>query len=173
MVPPEEYVLVAQGAQQHRAHRGQAEHHRRDRPARDGGRQHPADRADDRVDRHPHRVLEQQGAFGGALGTGGHHVLLLQLVEHPAAHHPDQGRGSGQADDDHRHRQVRQQVDHPAHTPGGVDVLGREQAAHAGAEVAHHEHHQHQRQQELRRRQPGQADHRQRMVADRVLVGGG
>ena len=101
------------------------------------------------------------------------YILLLQLVEHPAAHHPDQRRGSGQADDDHRHRQVRQQFDHPAHAPGGVDVLGREQAAHAGAEVAHHEHHQHQREQELRRRQSGQADHRQRMVADRVLVGGG
>ena len=166
-------VLLEQGAEQQGRHGGQAEHDGDDGAAGDDFRQQPADGADDRVEGHAHRILEREGGFRHALGAGGDHVLLAQLVEQGAAHHPDDRRGAGHPDHDDRQRQMPEPVEQLGEAPRGVFELAGKQAAGADPEQGQEQVHQDQGEQEVGGRQADEPHHGEAVVAERVLVGGG
>ena len=93
-------------------------------PPRHQFRKHPRHRAHDRVDRHTHRVLEQQPRLHHALGARRDHVCLRTRSSRVAPHDALQPGDAAEPDYQHRHRQVLQHVHYPRQRPVGVEVFG-------------------------------------------------
>ena len=89
-------------------------------------RQQVADGAGERVERDAHRVFQDHPALRQAPGARGHDVGPAQLVEQVGAHDADELRGAGQRQDQHRHRQVLQQIPTFAQAPGRQLLIRRE-----------------------------------------------
>jgi hypothetical protein len=67
---------------------------RHDDAAGDDVREQITDRADERVQRHAHRIAHDDLVLGEAPRPRGHHVRLPQFVQQVGAHDADQLRGS-------------------------------------------------------------------------------
>ena len=108
----QEHVLGDQRLEQQRADRRQAQHERHDDAARHHVGKQIADGAHERIEGHPDRIAHDDPVFRKSARAGRHHIGLPQFVEQVGAHDADQLRGSGDAKDDGRDRQVLGEVPH-------------------------------------------------------------
>ena len=171
--PGQEHVLGNQRSQQQRADRRQTEHERDDDAAGDDVGQGVPDRAGERVESDPHRVLPDGPPLGETLGAGRHDVRLAQLVEQVGAHDADRLGHAGDAENDRRHRQVFEHVGQLRPAPGRVDILRGEEPADVGVEVDEAEVEDQQTEQEAGDRQSQEAEQRKQVVQRRVGPHGG
>ena len=134
---------------QHRARQQRAEFERAQR--------------DDRRQRVAHGVLEDDRAFGKALGAGGADVIAFQHLQHGAAGVPHQDRGDGVAEHEGRH---------DGGGEAGAPVFGQRHIARRRqpAEFDREQEDQHDAEPEIRRRDAPQREQIGAVVPGRALL---
>ncbi len=165
----EEHVLRDERGEQQRPDGRQAEHQRDDDAARDDIGEEIGEAAGERIERGAHRVFQDDARLGQALGARRHDIGLAQLVEQIRAHDADELRRAGDGEDEGGQRQVLQEVPELREAPRRELEIGREQPADVGVEELEREIHQDEGEEEIRYRQPDEAEEGEEVVAERIL----
>src|SRR5438105_1344885 len=129
-----------------------------------------ADIRNERIERQPERILEENLHRVETLGARGDNVLLLKLIEQIGAKPADHGGGPRRADDDDRDPEMSEDRKRLRPGPRLIEVYRVHQTAHRNSQIDMRQINQHEREQETRGGKPEKPQKRQEIIGHAVLV---